>query len=106
MIGKKGLALPIEMIVIVAIAVLVLVVVAAFFIGGFGKTSSISASEALSRGCVTWKTTSANCATATSDISIQGYDPNGDGNPNTLSDACNSLGYTIDATCKQACVCP
>ena len=49
---KKGLSLPIEMIVIVAIAVLVLVVIAAFFTGGFMPTGDkIAIQNAFTQGC-------------------------------------------------------
>jgi len=49
---KKGLSLPIEMIVIVAVAVLVLVVIAAFFTGGFMPTGDkIAIQNAFTQGC-------------------------------------------------------
>lgn len=52
MVKMKGIALPIETIVIVAVAVLVLVVVAAFFASGTGGSQvSIVRNTALDTGC-------------------------------------------------------
>ncbi len=107
---RKGISLPIEMIVIIAVAVLVLVVIAAFFAGGFGGGSeSISANAALVKGCSTWKIRSADCSADMSTINIPGYNPTGIDSlktkGDTLKTACTSLGYTL-ADCKIACGCP
>lgn len=94
------------MIVIVAICVLVLVVVAAFFAGGFGRTGTITDSEAMGRGCELWKTTKA-CATGTWDgIKIPNYRPAGEASDQSLKTACTRRGYTTETDCKVACGCP
>lgn len=50
--SKKGIALPVEMIVIIAICVLVMVVLAAFFVTGSGnQMSGIQLDSAFSDGC-------------------------------------------------------
>ena len=74
--GKKGLELPINMIVVIAIAVLVLVVVAAFFAGRLGSgTNDIALEGAFSQGCNTLRTIY-NCA-PDSPVEVRGYAPPG-----------------------------
>ena len=108
--SKKGISLPIEMIIIIAIAVLVLIVLAAFFIGGFGGAgSSINHQQAFGQGCSRLKFTH-DCSLSidTSDIKIPSYFAPGETtNPKSLDDACRALGYTdtSNPTCREACGC-
>jgi len=109
---KKGISLPIEMIVIIAIAVLVLVVIAAFFVGGFGKLpGGLSDNAAFAAGCNLLRTTH-NCATDPSQITVPNYKPPGYTTDQTLGMACTNLGYSVvpDAEgripCRVACGCP
>jgi len=113
--NKKGISLPIETIVIIAVVVLVLVVISAFFILNIGKSgSSINDDAAFGQGCVILGT-QYNCKYDTSNpvaskneilnsIKINGYDPDGDGKPNSLRDACDRKGFTD--SCWKACACP
>jgi len=108
---RKGISLPVEMIVIIAVAVLVLVVIAAFFAGGFGpQVNTIGAQAALTKGCNTWKVRSASCDTSILDsIRVSGYDPTGKESASggaKLLYACNVLGYSTSADCATACGCP
>jgi len=107
---KKGISLPIEMIVIIAVAVLVLVVIAAFFIGGAGKLSTTGDADAFGRGCQILR--NLNCPlSSVSSIAISGYTPSG-GAPATLATACQMIrpeclmtGVLDDACCRMACGC-
>ena len=105
--SRKGLSLPIEMIVIVAIAVLVLVVIAAFFIGGMKPLDQISEQQALQKGCIILKTTE-NCAgndALLQNIIIPGYRPSGATVDSNLYKACENNGYPGWIKCKAACGC-
>jgi hypothetical protein len=90
----RGTSLPINMIIILTIAVIVLLAIASFFMGSFTPTSStMSDIDAWNRGCGLWQIrgcslTEDNCMPI---INIIGYDINGDGNPDTLGDACMRL---------------
>ena len=111
---KKGLELPINMIVVVAIAVLVLVVVAAFFAGRLGQgTGDIALEGAFSQGCNTLRTIHNCAASSISLINVRGYTPPGSDpasfpNGDSFSDICLRKGFdTADggATCAKACGC-
>lgn len=106
---KKGLSLPIEMVIILIIVIIVLAVVAAFFLSsGGGGIQGIGDSAALSRACNimvsngctnTWKTDTNSWNTP-----IQGYTVNG--NPGKISDACQralSLTTNLQDKCFQYC---
>jgi hypothetical protein len=106
---RKGISLPVEMIVIIAIAVLVLVVIAAFFAGGFGPpTNTIVAQAAFSQGCNTWKIRSSDCSMNPNQITISSYNPDGKANSGdeNLAKACQVLGYPLQSDCARACGCP
>lgn len=97
---SKGMSLPIEAIVIIAVAVLVLVVLVGFFVGGAGKQiGSISASEALSRGCVDLVIRygcvldDSGAGADLGKIQIQNY--------GTLKDACARKGYADPRDCAR-----
>ncbi len=75
---KKGLSLPINLIVILAIAILVMVVVAAFFVMSTGSTfSGISDQQAWNSGCSMAKLR--GCIESdfgsTTPLYVDGYDP-------------------------------
>ncbi len=98
---SKGIALPIETIVIVAIVVLVLTVLVIFFVGGSGRQiSAISSSEALARGCTTFVLPPYSCdVPRLPEVRIAGYEGG-------LTAACAANGYTDNAQCAQiACKC-
>ncbi|MBI3190709.1 hypothetical protein HYZ41_03320 [archaeon] len=102
---KKGLELPINMIVVIAIAVLVLVVVAAVFSGNFlSGTNTITAQVAWANGCN--QARARGCAVNDfGTLNVAGYDPDGDKVDNTLLSACQAVfgsDYTV-ATCKAKC---
>lgn len=98
--GKKGISLPVEMIVIIAIAVLVLVVIAAFFAGGFGGgTSTITDQAALAKGCGIWKMR--GCGDGS--FPIPNYRLAGDTTVRTMSDACSRTGLGSSVTVNSDC---
>ena len=82
--GRKGLELPINMIIILAVAVLVLVLLSAFFLGGASKsTSSISDTTAWGNGCAAAIASGCSAGLFSAPdkglgMYISGYDPNGD----------------------------
>jgi hypothetical protein len=132
--NRKGLALPIEMIVIVAIAVLVLVVIAAFFVGGVGRLGAVGDGSAFGTGCDRLRTL--GCTASPNSVGIENYGeparsaydgatlgipvpPQGEKGPasatGTLLRACYNLNRIIlphpslldsDAQCRIACGCP
>jgi hypothetical protein len=111
---KKGISLPIEMIVIIAIAVLVLVVIAAFFIGGAGKLGTTNDVTAFGEGCQRWVTI--GCGISENGINVPGYNPTGSSmytdTGDSLATACTRMGYTVGApksnpnSCRARCGCP
>ncbi|GEM_PF-1997027 len=106
--SRKGIALPIEMIVIIAIAVLVLVVLAALFIGGTRPLSTVELDRAFANLCGSQLS---NCAASPGQFQVSGvYDINGDGVPdqttNLLTDVCGRKGLVTEEACKRACGCP
>src|SRR3989338_2522528 len=106
---KKGLELPINMIVVIAIAVLVLVVVAAFFAGRLGQgTNDINLQSAFGTGCNALRS-SYNCA---GDLSFMvNYQESGSTNTQTsFARICLLSGYADTSSyaagsCKKACGC-
>ena len=109
---RKGISLPINLVVILAIAVLVLVVVAAFFIlstsSGFG---SIATEQAYATGCQRLLQAE-KCDKAASEVIIDGYNPTNDPANREIGDtlltACRrkfSDGTFSDGRCKQTCGC-
>ena len=118
---RKGLALPIEMIVIVAIAVLVLVVIAAFFVGGIGQLSVVGDGSAFGTGCDRLRLV--GCEVDPNVINIGEYnepqksslDPGS--TRGSLQRACYNLNRIVDTSihpqsysaaqqCRVACGCP
>jgi uncharacterized protein (UPF0333 family) len=104
--GKKGLELPLNMIVLIIIAVLVLLVVAAFFTGQFiSGASTIELQKAFSNACPTLKNVY-NCQNTGFTVGeIKGLGPNP-----TFLELCNELYKSISADirltkCKQDCGC-
>ncbi len=89
---KKGLELPINMLVIIAIAVLILVVVALFFTGFFGeKSGAINLAVAYSNACETYRSVY-NCGRDSTSIgfTVVGYQIPGGGTGNArFIDVCN-----------------
>ena len=102
--ARKGMSLPIEMIVVIAIAVLVLVVIVAFFIGGIGpQISRMSDQDAIAQGC----TKAGACLIPWETNRIPGYNATcGGESGNTLKIVCCKLGYLDQSECKiNACRC-
>jgi len=109
---KKGISLPIEMIVVIAIAVLVLVVIAAFFVGGTGSLDT-RVEQAFGGLCAMQMT---SCGVDPSAIQVTNlYDLNKDNVPDaitTLAEVCGRKGISAipDLTganpCRRACGCP
>jgi len=96
----KGISLPINLIVVIALAVIVLLGVAAFFMGGFtAGTVRMTDTQAWNDGCATWRMRGCKLSDV-DDIKIQNYDPDGDGEPDSLAVACSRVfGYPLgDAT--------
>ena len=97
---KKGLALPIEMIVIVAVALIVLVVVAAFFAAQFGTgANTIELQQAKSKACGALLS-AYNCdpnAVNTIKITLS------DGTSMTLMQLCQKEGITTKEACVNSC---
>ena len=84
----KGISLPINMVVIIAVAVIVLLSLAAFFMGGFvHPTAKMSDTDAWNTGCGMWRMRGCKLADV-DDITILGYDPNGDGKDDSVAVAC------------------
>jgi FlaG/FlaF family flagellin (archaellin) len=109
---KKGISLPIEMIVVIAIAVLVLVVIAAFFVGGTSPLRTTGVDQAFGALCAQQMT---RCGVAPSSIFVQNvYDLDQNGQIDavtTLSDVCLlkgivSTGGAAGDPCRKACGCP
>ena len=112
--GKKGLELPINMIVVIAIAVLVLVVVAAFFAGRLGGGSDeIALNAAFNNGCNTLRFAEQCDPARIGNVNVRGYTPPGQ-TPNTngwpfldgsADSICARKGYTDAAQCARVCGC-
>lgn len=102
---KKGISLPIEMIVIIAIVMLVLVVLAAFFLYQFPTfAAGITDNTAFSTGCRTMVSTY-NCAVDPVTIIVPNYRPPGTTMDQTLAVACTRLQIPA-ASCRIQCGCP
>lgn len=106
--AKKGLELPINMIIVIAIAVLVLVVVIAFFVGQTGSgINTIELEKAFNTGCVTLRTTY-GCSNFAFNVNYQ--KPGSTSTTTPFSQVCVDKGYvatTSDAptSCGRACGC-
>ncbi|MEM7813767.1 MAG: type II secretion system protein [Candidatus Aenigmatarchaeota archaeon] len=109
---KKGISLPIEMIVVIAIAVLVLVVIAAFFVGGTRPLAGAQIEQAYGRLC---SMQLQMCGADPSTIAVSGvYDLDQDGvvdDTTTLADVCALKGISVTTTtqgnpCRKSCGCP
>lgn len=110
MAKMKGIALPIETIVIVAVAVLVLVVVAAFFASGAGGSQiSIVRNQALDSACQTLRSVY-NCASGRGgDVEVK-YQEVGETAPtaHSLNSICDKLALKTTGTdnqCYARCGC-
>jgi hypothetical protein len=120
---KKGLELPINMIVIIALAVFILVVIVAFATSQIGGgVSSISLEASFSKACTAYRndgcpnagqsmsgpgqgqqgatTTSAGLIDVKYKQDVQGW-----GTGKTLREICTQKGLTTDFQCRQACGC-
>jgi hypothetical protein len=101
---KKGLELPVNMIIVIAIAVLVLVVISAYFAsqttGGF---DTVAANQAVTSACGAWLST--NCETGSLDTITTTY-KDANGNAQTLGFVLSKLGYTDANAQKRRCSCP
>ncbi len=111
-VNKKGISLPINLIVILAIAILVMVVVAAFFVGVFGpSTAGISLDKSLSEACQKWRTLYACADTAKSEVKAL-YQAPSEASPteHTVLDLCTKKGWLTGPggvdECKRGCGCP
>ena len=117
---KKGLSLPINLIVILAIAILVMVVVAAFFVGAVTPgIGGISLDSALGKACQVWRDTYA-CSDDAITIKNVKYKEKGDAAPKDYSveKLCEIKGWSESRTvgtganavtvneCKRNCGCP
>lgn len=112
--ARKGISLPINMVVILAVAVLVLVVVAAFFVLQTGQSGqTIRDQDAWASGCA--NAIAQGCPLSAFEtgsgkgLYISRYDPNGD-DPKAGSGAsqCNSVNFDdlsgcSDDTLRKAC---
>lgn len=100
----KGISLPINMIVILAVAIIVmLVAVSLIFLVFPGTQPMIKDSQAWSRGCMMWQQRGCRGGDM-NNIIIEGYDPDGNNQPNSLADACRRyLNYTNEEDCRRAC---
>lgn len=108
-VGKKGLELPINMIIVIAVAVLVLVVVAAYFSaqtgGGF---SSINLEAAFTQGCSALRSAYACNPLSVGTVTIPGYKTTAtDTATHYLSELCTAKGITPgdNTACARACGC-
>ncbi len=108
---KKGLELPLNMIVLIAIAVLVLVVVAAYFASQTGQGfQTINDLQALNTGCQLWL--SNGCSGSADTIIIRDYKPLAATTDQALSVACErngldaTTGLTRSGACGRRCGCP
>ena len=76
------------MVVIIAVAVIVLLSLAAFFMSGFvHPTAKMSDTDAWNTGCGMWRMRGCKLEDV-DNITILGYDPNGDGNDDSVAMAC------------------
>ena len=103
---KKGLELPVNMIIVIAIAVLVLVVIAAFFAGRFGGGAiDIQREQALSDACQ--KAFVGGCKLEVKDYNLKYNDP-ALGSEKTQVSVLDICGVkNLDsAQCRQRCGCP
>ena len=116
---RKGIALPIEMIVIVAVAVLVLVVISTFFIGGLRPLGQTGDAQAFADGCQ--QLTLLNCNANTAGIALSNYNEprkntmDASSTDGSLLRACYNLGriiathpqgYSPEQQCRIQCACP
>lgn len=106
---RKGISLPVEMIVIIALAVIVLLAAGAFFIGGIGPNQGqVTDVTAWQRACGTLKLRGCS-ATVFADLNtmvVQGYDPDKNGVDNSALDACRRALSQPNARiqdCQQDC---
>ena len=97
----RGASISINMLIVIIIAVIVLLAVASLFMGSFVPTSgTMSDMDAWNRGCGFWKIRGCNKSDVT--MTIPGYDPDGNGQDNTLKDACERL-FGSGADCWNKC---
>ena len=89
----RGASISINMLIIIIIAVIVLLAVASLFMGSFVPTSgAMSDMDAWNRGCGLWKIRGCSLVNEkVPKIEIPGYDPDGDGDYDTLGTACQRV---------------
>ncbi len=107
-VSKKGLELPINMIVVIAIAVLVLVVVAAIFGSQFGGgANTLTIEAAFTQGCSALRSGYQCNYNDVSNVVLPNYKTSAtDTNTHTLQDVCTAKGLGTDPiVCARACGC-
>ncbi len=101
---KKGLELPINVVVIVAITVLVLVAIGAFFLTNFGSgVGTISLEQALASSCNNLRALYGCQANSISSVISQDYKINN--KECSLADICSKKGAANAAQCLRLCGC-
>jgi len=105
---KKGVELPINILVIVAIAVIVLLGLVALYFVGFNPFSTTAGLEGIKNKACQQLVQASNCNVATSTIPVS-YDVLADGlATNDFLDAfcAEYYGRPTEAACKALCSCP
>jgi len=104
---KKGMELPVNIIVIIAIAVLVMVAIAAFFVTGFWKpVDSINEVTAFSSGCENLRSIYQCKASNVNKVMLAGYSPSGTTNAKcSLGYLCGKRGASDAIQCAKLCGC-
>ena len=105
---RKGISLPVEMIVIIALAVIVLLAIGAFFAGGILNPTTQSADvNAWASGCGMMKLRGCILTDFTANLdtlTVAGYDVNKDGVDESAFTACKrATGYSTVADCHIDC---
>ena len=107
---KKGVELPINILVIVAIAVIVLLGLVALYFVGFNPFSTTAGLEGIKNKACQELVQTNNCGVDTSIITVN-YDVDGDGsiilvNDNLETFCAKFYSRTTEAACKALCSCP
>jgi len=104
-VRRKGLELPVNMIIVIAIAVLVLVVVAAFFSGSFIRgTDTTKYQSAIANACISWRQTQGTPCALDFRLRVPGVTPDPD-----ITTACSKAYPDVTDymdSCRRLCSCP
>ena len=104
--SKKGLELPVNMIVVVTVAVLVLVVVAAFLITNFSNNAGIiDLNSALASGCSNLRAFYGCSPDGVGQVMISQYKEPGTNKQCNLGNICAKSGITDSKLCAKYCGC-